>query len=280
MSIQDRHPTRRCCYIDNISHIESLEVLLMDLILHYEEILPPTLARKKRESDSRPLPIRKRTRPVDQRLRRSRLSEGGLDPQKLLEQQLEHKGGRSRNASPARASPPERDIKASAEAEVKETPSIPSPSLDAPNDPGNSTSLAAPPGDEDLPPRPMFVEPPPETNEHEGSSPASQPPPAPVPTTRQAESSTEKRATSRSPRPASPNAGNGATSLKRNVSNDNKGLRRGTRGPRPPSQVQAKTGSTANANDYAPRRKGAAVSAGTFSRRTQDSDAEDDLVGK
>ncbi|PPQ63306.1 hypothetical protein CVT24_006751 [Panaeolus cyanescens] len=66
ISIQDRHPT----------------LLFIDLLKHYDALLPPTIARKKRESERR-LPIRKRTAPVDMRLSRSRISMGA-DAQQLL----------------------------------------------------------------------------------------------------------------------------------------------------------------------------------------------------
>ncbi|TEB11877.1 hypothetical protein FA13DRAFT_1782956, partial [Coprinellus micaceus] len=57
VSIQDRHPT----------------LLFIDLLKNYEAILPPTIARKKRESERR-MPIRKRTAPIDMRLSRNRIS--------------------------------------------------------------------------------------------------------------------------------------------------------------------------------------------------------------
>lgn len=57
-------------------------MLFIDLLKHYDALLPPTIARKKRESE-RKLPIRKRTAPVDMRLSRSRISMGA-DAQQLL----------------------------------------------------------------------------------------------------------------------------------------------------------------------------------------------------
>ncbi|KAF8202488.1 hypothetical protein BJ912DRAFT_1110792 [Pholiota molesta] len=66
LSVQDRHPT----------------LLFLDLLKHYNTLLPPTIARKKRESE-RKVPIRKRTAPVDMRLSRSRISVGA-DAQQLL----------------------------------------------------------------------------------------------------------------------------------------------------------------------------------------------------
>ncbi|KAF9485462.1 hypothetical protein BDN70DRAFT_847745 [Pholiota conissans] len=66
LSIQDRHPS----------------LLVLDLLNHYDALLPPTIERKKRES-VRTVPIRKRTAPIDMRLSRSRISVGA-DAQQLL----------------------------------------------------------------------------------------------------------------------------------------------------------------------------------------------------
>ena len=68
----------------------------MDLVNHYSEILPPTIAKKKRDSD-RPIPVKKRTAPIDLRVSRSRLSAQGIDPKQIY-QQISH----SRNASRTR----------------------------------------------------------------------------------------------------------------------------------------------------------------------------------
>ncbi|KAG6854255.1 hypothetical protein C0991_008948 [Blastosporella zonata] len=71
ISIQDRHPT----------------LLFMDLVNNYDAILPPTISRKKRESE-RPVVVRKRTAPVDMRLSRSRISVGADTKQLLAAQQI------------------------------------------------------------------------------------------------------------------------------------------------------------------------------------------------
>jgi len=256
LSIQDRHPT----------------LLLMDLIQHYDEILPITISRKKRESETRPTPLRKRTRPTDLRLSRSGLSggiEGGLDPQILLEMQLDRKGGRSRNASPNRVT----QSKTTTGNNYTDQNSI----KDVAGSPTQSpipeiTSIAAPPGDEELPSRPIkFIEPPVEGDGYEGSSPVSQSGTYPAP----------DRTPTQSPRPESPNSGNGSTSLKRHTSSESK-IRgpRTARGPRPQSHVPGKPSLSANPEDYAPRKKGGSVAAGAFSRRTQESDAEDNILGR
>ncbi|TFY52335.1 hypothetical protein EVG20_g10594, partial [Dentipellis fragilis] len=59
MTIQDRHPA----------------MLFIDLVKYYSQILPPTIVKKKRESE-RKVPLRKRTAPIDMRISRSKLSQG------------------------------------------------------------------------------------------------------------------------------------------------------------------------------------------------------------
>ncbi|KAI0693202.1 hypothetical protein C8T65DRAFT_668442 [Cerioporus squamosus] len=73
-SIQDRHPA----------------LFFMDLLNKYDEILPPAIAKKKRESE-RKVPVRRRTRPVDMRMSRSRIS-AGADLKELHAQQLAQRG--------------------------------------------------------------------------------------------------------------------------------------------------------------------------------------------
>jgi len=89
LSIQDRHPT----------------LFFMDMLDHYADVLPPTIAKKQRESGIRAMPVRKRTAPVDQRLSRSSLT-GNEDIQNLLKAQMGLRNPRSRNASPARGDAP------------------------------------------------------------------------------------------------------------------------------------------------------------------------------
>ncbi|CDO73283.1 hypothetical protein BN946_scf185008.g45 [Trametes cinnabarina] len=82
-SIQDRHPT----------------LLFIDLFNKYDEILPPTIAKKKRESE-RKVPVRRRTRPVDMRMSRSRIS-AGADLKELAAQQLAQRGLKIVKSPPA-----------------------------------------------------------------------------------------------------------------------------------------------------------------------------------
>ncbi|KAF8957472.1 hypothetical protein BDZ97DRAFT_1846365 [Flammula alnicola] len=109
LSIQDRHPT----------------LLFLDLLNHYDALLPPTIARKKRESE-RKVPIRKRTAPVDMRLSRSRISLGADAQQLLAAQQI------AQNPSLANKN-----------VQSPELPALPPPSLAPPPDVG-SAPVAAP----------------------------------------------------------------------------------------------------------------------------------------
>ncbi|KDR65726.1 hypothetical protein GALMADRAFT_260135 [Galerina marginata CBS 339.88] len=109
LSIQDRHPT----------------LLFLDLLNHYDALLPPTIARKKRESE-RKVPVRKRTAPIDMRLSRSRISLGADAQQLLAAQQI------AQNPSLAHKSP--------------ELPALPPPAVGAPQvAPMASAPLPPPP---------------------------------------------------------------------------------------------------------------------------------------
>ncbi|KAF8584019.1 hypothetical protein K439DRAFT_1653298 [Ramaria rubella] len=159
MSIQDRHPT----------------LLFMDLVKHYADILPKVITQKKRESLERPMPIRKRTKMVDQRLSRSRLS-FAADPQQLLAaQHAAQRGPLSRVASPTPVVEPQ----------VKTQPPVaspPPPPVALPPPPPPPPPAAKPQEPEPHlvqevtyapPPRPTFVE-------SESSSKEYTPPPRPV----------------------------------------------------------------------------------------------------
>ncbi|RXK38051.1 hypothetical protein M231_04721 [Tremella mesenterica] len=60
-------------------------LFLADLIAHYPDLLPP-LVEKRKEGSGRPMPVKKRTALVDQRISRSRLS-GDMKPEEILEAQ-------------------------------------------------------------------------------------------------------------------------------------------------------------------------------------------------
>ncbi|KIY65071.1 hypothetical protein CYLTODRAFT_379951 [Cylindrobasidium torrendii FP15055 ss-10] len=150
LSIQDRHPT----------------LLFIDLIKNYEAILPPTIGRKKRESE-RKLPLRKRTALVDQRTSRSRLSVGSSaqmfgtsNPHKLLSPDI-------KQPVPLPAVPPPMPTAfsdGSPLSEVNELAEAPSAEPTPQPTPARS----------DEPRRPMFKEPSPETDEEDNN--ASRPP--------------------------------------------------------------------------------------------------------
>ncbi|KAG9223920.1 hypothetical protein CCMSSC00406_0004464 [Pleurotus cornucopiae] len=186
LSIQDRHPT----------------LMFIDLLKHYDAILPPTIARKKRESE-RKVPIRKRTAPIDMRLSRSRISVGADAKQLLAAQQQAQNPSLVRAKSPplppqtlpsmetALASPPppvEKPVVqappppppiaepalvappppppiVSQPAVPSPPPTIPSPPVKSPEDPPRPAFKEPPPEIDDLPPRPSFKEPPPEIDD-------------------------------------------------------------------------------------------------------------------
>ncbi|KAJ3908094.1 hypothetical protein F5879DRAFT_794340 [Lentinula edodes] len=183
LTIQDRHPT----------------LLFLDLMKDYEAILPPTIARKKRESE-RKIPLRKRTAPMDMRIHRSRLSTG-IDAKQLLAAQHAAQG-RTKSPPPVppmpsmasipapppilspqpippppplpqAVSPPAPPPPPAAESlEESAPPTIPpppplasAPTID--DVPPRPSFKTPPPEDEDLPPRPAFKEPSPEPEELE-----------------------------------------------------------------------------------------------------------------
>ncbi|KAJ7077876.1 hypothetical protein B0H15DRAFT_557408 [Mycena belliarum] len=89
LSIQDRHPT----------------LLFIDLVKNYTAIIPPTIARKKRESE-RKIPLRKRTAPVDMRLSRSRISVGADTQQLLAAQKVAQNPSLHRSSKSIDTAPP------------------------------------------------------------------------------------------------------------------------------------------------------------------------------
>ena len=50
-------------------------MFFIDLVNHYADALPPTIAKKKADTE-RKVPFRKRTAPIDMRISRTRLSAG------------------------------------------------------------------------------------------------------------------------------------------------------------------------------------------------------------
>ncbi|PPQ65486.1 hypothetical protein CVT26_000126 [Gymnopilus dilepis] len=194
ISIQDRHPT----------------LLFLDLLKHYDALLPPTIARKKRESERR-VPVRKRTAPVDMRLSRSRISMGADAQQLLAAQQLAKNPSLTKSpelptappppaaaapAAPAQQAPPaasaplpppppppaveEAKIAPPPPPPVLPTPPPPPPTLPSqPAPPERPTFKEPPPEFDDVPPRPTFKEPPPEVDDLPPRPTFADPPPEP-----------------------------------------------------------------------------------------------------
>ncbi|KAF5361761.1 hypothetical protein D9756_002513 [Leucocoprinus leucothites] len=177
LSIQDRHPT----------------LLFIDLLKHYDTLLPPTISRKKRESE-RKVPVRKRTAPIDMRVSRSRISIGADAKQLLAAQQAAAKGVKSPPlpplpppqalhdaTQPVSPPPPPPEFKLPGPPPPLTQPQVPPPPLlqkpkTSPPPPvlhQSPVSSMPPrpqfkeplPEDDDLPPRPTFREPPPEVDD-------------------------------------------------------------------------------------------------------------------
>ena len=81
-------------------------VLFMDLIQHYDRLLPPTLTKKKRESE-RKIPQRKRTAMVDMRMRRSNISDVTDLKEAIVQQNTRRTGPGSRSSISTTTGPPE-----------------------------------------------------------------------------------------------------------------------------------------------------------------------------
>ncbi|KAJ7115832.1 hypothetical protein C8R44DRAFT_793397 [Mycena epipterygia] len=185
LSIQDRHPT----------------LLFIDLVKSYAAIIPPTIARKKRESE-RKIPLRKRTAPVDMRLSRSRISVGADTKQLLAAQQVAqnpslHRASRSIDTAPPVPSlppmpptlpavqesvPPPPPLPVAKPAEVPPPPPPPVAAVAAPTPapfvpPPPPPALPTATQDPDLPARPSFKEPPPESDDELPPRPAFKEPP-------------------------------------------------------------------------------------------------------
>ncbi|RDB20844.1 Rho-GTPase-activating protein 8 [Hypsizygus marmoreus] len=197
LSIQDRHPT----------------LLFLDLLNHYDAILPPTIARKKRESE-RKVPLRKRTAPIDMRLSRSRISVGADAQQLLAAQQVAQNPSLVKSIkspelpplpsvsesirppppppvvepvpvakplTPPPPPPPAVAVPASPPAHVSPVTLPPPPPPPANFSPPRPAFKEPPPELDDLPPRPMFKEPPPELDDSPPTRPTFIDPPAEEP---------------------------------------------------------------------------------------------------
>ncbi|KAI6041923.1 hypothetical protein EDC04DRAFT_2665238 [Pisolithus marmoratus] len=188
LSIQDRHPT----------------LFLIDLLKNYESILPPTIQRKKRESERR-VPVRKRTAPVDMRMSRGKISVGSPSREILAAQELAaHKAaavaaatvlsGDGPGGSPVHVTAEPESIEPAAvpnsetEAEAVAPEPEPERKSDSPSTvaedlsvPPRPTFKEPPPELDDLPPRPLFKEPPPELDDSPYTQPSFVSPPSSPP---------------------------------------------------------------------------------------------------
>ncbi|KAF8920600.1 hypothetical protein CPB85DRAFT_495616 [Mucidula mucida] len=256
LSIQDRHPT----------------LLFIDLLKHYDAILPPTIARKKRESE-RSIPVRKRTALVDMRQSRNRISVGGAGQlyatqQKMLSPELKAPVPLPAAVPPmptvsspppppppireetepiVDAPPPRRAVSSPTQADLPPRPSFKEPAPEPDDDLPPRPSFKEPPpepADEASPPMPSFVEPPPEDSETPSSgvitSAPGQSPPAEVISPIPAEMRTHVKRTSSissrssSPRSPSPREDSPKSAISRTASGGVRGPRV-TRGPRAPT---------------------------------------------
>jgi hypothetical protein len=234
VSVQDRHPA----------------IFFVDLVNHYVDVLPPTIAKKKADTE-RKAPLRKRTAPVDMRMSRSRLS-AGTEARDWLANQRAQGNIPPPVPPPAPTVPPVSKVSEPAPTptppvaqplqvppppplpEVKPTPAPGPPKLAAPvpvpaapavkpDVPTRPVFKSPPPEDDELPPRPAFSSPPPESDRES---------PAPVPAAAPAKPQipTPKRRNSGSPRP---NPGRTGTPRMRSPSNSSSPLAASARSSSP-----------------------------------------------
>lgn len=167
----------------------SCVVLFLDLLKNYDDIIPPTIVKKKRESERR-VPVRKRTAPIDMRMSRSRISVGGPTREILAAQQLAQKVAAKvpdatihAEAVPAavRASPVESKTSGN-ESEMYE-PAATERAVQDDSAPPRPSFKEPPPELDDVPPMPTFKEPPSEDDDAPGMQPPSfiSPPASPPP---------------------------------------------------------------------------------------------------
>lgn len=280
-------------------------MLVVDLIERYDEILPPTVTKKKREV-ARAIPQRKRTKPFDERI--NRRSAQLQDPRKLLEVQHANQSGRPRGSSnvgrrPSITSPPAVGAALPpASGFVEPGPPPPRPAFVDPGEPPRPPVFAEPKDG-----RPAFAEPkddepglsapgegvvvqPPTPVGEKPTSPPTEPPTAETP-------ASPPRAVSPPLRARSPPTDG---SLSRTPSGTARGQLRGprlaARGPRAPPGGSSSPSATppppppthtprsesrtsvsslaanfmaANPNDYAPRGRGGRTNASAFGRKEQ-----------
>jgi len=192
-------------FIYTIFRTNVFPVLFIDLVKNYNNLLPPTIEKKKRESERR-VPVRKRTAPVDLRVSRGKISVGTPTREILAAQQAAQKvaaahsspvagsGAAKFSASPVQVTTepesasegePEHESEIETESEVQRQ-SVPDPAEDH-DAPPRPTFREPPPELDDIPPRPSFREPPPELDDgpHASTRPPAfvSPPASPPPVT-------------------------------------------------------------------------------------------------
>lgn len=147
-------------------------MLFLDLLKNYENVLPPAIAKKQRESERR-VPLRKRTAPVDMRMSRGRISVGAPTREILAAQQaaqkLSSKSDVVTSSSPT-ATKTEEPVTIAAEPESVEAPALERHVTEPRTEEYESTpprpAFKEPPSEmDDMPPRPAFREPPPEVDD-------------------------------------------------------------------------------------------------------------------
>ena len=129
----------------------------MDLLQHYDRLLPPTVAKKKRESE-RKIPQRKRTAMIDMRVRRSNIGEVTDLKEAVIQQNNRRTGPGSRSSISTTTGPPE-SVKALTSGQDNRTnvPSI----LRAGGRSANTSPVPPQPQIATPSPPPAFVTPPP-----------------------------------------------------------------------------------------------------------------------
>ena len=236
-------------------------MFFVDLVEHYTDVLPPTIAKKKVDTE-RKVPSRKRTAPIDMRMSRTRLSAGteardwlahqraqGNVPQPVpppippVPQPAQQPAPPVPPALPASEPAPTSTPPVAQVVQVppplpsvKPTPAPEPPKLVAPvpvpaarvanlDAPSRPVFKSPPPEDDELPPRPAFASPPPES-ERESPTPA----PAAAPAKISPQIPTPKRRNSGSPRP---NAGRAGSPRVRSPSNSSSPLASSARSASP-----------------------------------------------
>ncbi len=174
-------------------------MFFVDLVKHYANVLPPTIAKKKVDTE-RKVPLRKRTAPVDMRMSRSRLSAGTEARDWLANQRVQ-------GNVPPPIQPPVPPVPQPAQAPAPPMSPAPQPQASEP-EPG---SISTPPVAEVLqvpppPPLPSSVKP----------TPAPEPPklaaPVPVPAARMVNTDAPSRPAFKSPPPKMTNCPQGLPS--------------------------------------------------------------------